>query len=266
MKDDEKLNKELDRRIEKLQKQANEIVEVGERRKDLNFKFVVYVLILFFLVIGHFLFRSYYPYSVQAAVRDSVFISFADNDKAVSSFVRAVDSLEAEKKPYEYFANADTSTQRNKPKYEPKNQPRNVPKKTVEQIDLNTAGAEELMKLHGIGQARANGIIKYREVLGGYYSPKQLYEVYCMDSAVVKSNMKYFKCSDSAIQKIRINHVEPRTLYHPYLKHEKDYSLLKAIKKKLYEGVFFSSFSEIESLLEYKAEFHSQARYYLDFK
>lgn len=44
-------------------------------------------------------------------------------------------------------------------------------------IDLNTADAEELMRLNGIGEKRAEDIIAYREEKGGFRSIEELMEV-----------------------------------------------------------------------------------------
>lgn len=259
MDDKDKLNKELDKRIEKLRKDAAELEDAGERVKSVDLKYIVCVFIVLFLALSHIFVRSLYASSIQSSVRDSVALALADNDSLVLSFNNTLDSLRAENKAKRHETRKDTHKVSDRPKYAPKNVP-------IQVVDINTATAEELMKIRGIGQARAKGIIKYREVLGGYYSPDQLYEVYCMDSSVVRENMRSFKCSQSAIIKIDINHIEPRSLYHPYLKHDKDYALLNAIKKRLYSGTMFNSFAEIEALPEYNAAYHSQARYYLEFK
>lgn len=44
-------------------------------------------------------------------------------------------------------------------------------------VDINTAVKEELMTLNGIGEARADSIIKYREEHGGFQSIEELKEV-----------------------------------------------------------------------------------------
>ena len=44
-------------------------------------------------------------------------------------------------------------------------------------VDINTAAKEELMTLNGIGEARADSIIKYREEHGGFQSIEELKEV-----------------------------------------------------------------------------------------
>lgn len=44
-------------------------------------------------------------------------------------------------------------------------------------INLNTCTKEELMEIDGIGDARAEAIIAYREKLGGYTSVEQLKDI-----------------------------------------------------------------------------------------
>ena len=44
-------------------------------------------------------------------------------------------------------------------------------------VDINRAAKEELMTLNGIGEARAESIIKYREEHGGFRSAEELKEV-----------------------------------------------------------------------------------------
>ena len=45
-------------------------------------------------------------------------------------------------------------------------------------MDLNTADSTTLMALKGIGPVFSVRIVKYRELLGGYYETAQLQEVY----------------------------------------------------------------------------------------
>lgn len=81
-------------------------------------------------------------------------------------------------------------------------------------IDLNTADTTLLKRVPGIGSSFARRIVKYRELLGGYYVVEQLQEVYGMDRERYNAISPYFTVGTA---------VRPLTLtidsisYHPYL-------------------------------------------------
>ena len=47
----------------------------------------------------------------------------------------------------------------------------------IRPVNINTADAEELMTLPGIGEVKAKAIIEYRELYGGFVSPEEITEV-----------------------------------------------------------------------------------------
>ncbi len=51
----------------------------------------------------------------------------------------------------------------------------NAPANTV--INLNTCSADDLIQLKGVGESKAQSIIAYRSVLGGYTSTEQIKEI-----------------------------------------------------------------------------------------
>lgn len=59
--------------------------------------------------------------------------------------------------------------------------------------DLNTADAVSLQKVRGVGPVLAARIVKYRSLLSGFSVPEQCYEVYGLDSLVVKRLLKIFE-------------------------------------------------------------------------
>ena len=81
-------------------------------------------------------------------------------------------------------------------------------------IDLNSADTMLLKRVPGIGSSFARRIVKYRDLLGGYYVVEQLQEVYGMDRERYDAIYPYFTVGTA---------VRPLTLtidsisYHPYL-------------------------------------------------
>jgi len=93
-------------------------------------------------------------------------------------------------------------------------------------IEINSADTSAFISLPGIGSYFAKRIIKYRELLGGYYRKEQLLEVYGMDSIRYQKFHQYIKVDTSKISRININQVEFKELLkHPYL----DYEMVKEI-------------------------------------
>jgi len=111
-------------------------------------------------------------------------------------------------------------------------------------IEINTADTSDLIKLPGIGPYYAGRIIKYRELLGGYYQKEQLLEVYGMDSARYLGFQQFILIDTSKILKVNLNQVEFKALLrHPYF----DYEMVKGIfnyKRKVKQ---IRSASELQS-------------------
>jgi competence protein ComEA len=85
-------------------------------------------------------------------------------------------------------------------------------------IELNSADTAKLKKLKGIGSGFAKRILNYREKLGGFVSLNQLYEIWGLDSAVVKSILPHISLNTAMVRKIPLNHCNVSDLKkHPYL-------------------------------------------------
>jgi competence ComEA-like helix-hairpin-helix protein len=85
-------------------------------------------------------------------------------------------------------------------------------------VELNTASPEDLEKLKGFGQYFSKSIIKYRDVLGGYYKVEQLHEVYHLDSARYEQIKPQVTIDAQYISKIDVNTAEFDVLKkHPYI-------------------------------------------------
>ena len=85
-------------------------------------------------------------------------------------------------------------------------------------IELNSADSVTLVKLKGIGPAYALRIMKYRKLLGGYYSKNQLLEVYNFPEETFESIERFISVDTTLINPIRINFAEYKELLrHPYI-------------------------------------------------
>ena len=72
--------------------------------------------------------------------------------------------------------------------------------------DLNTATAEDLKRIYGIGEKLSARIVKFRDRLGGFLIDEQLYDVYGLDPDVVERALKRFQVLQKPdILKININ-------------------------------------------------------------
>jgi len=97
----------------------------------------------------------------------------------------------------------------------------------IVQIELNSADSTELMKLNGIGSVYATRILKYRDLLGGFYSVSQILEVYNFPEETFKNIENNISADTLLIKKIRINFAEYADLLrHPYLNKKQVEALL----------------------------------------
>ncbi len=85
-------------------------------------------------------------------------------------------------------------------------------------VDINSADTTELMTVKGIGRKYANGIVKYRTLLGGYYDKNQVLEVYGMTPENFEKIKDKLKVSSASVTRIDINKASAdRLRSHPYL-------------------------------------------------
>ena len=84
-------------------------------------------------------------------------------------------------------------------------------------INLNSASAEELKSLKGIGEVLSKRIIEYREKLGGFHSTEQLAEVYGLSVEVLENIQSKLTVDPREVRPISINEVDMKSLAaHPY--------------------------------------------------
>lgn len=93
-------------------------------------------------------------------------------------------------------------------------------KEPITIADINTASAEDLQKVKGIGPSFSKRIIKFRNKLGGFASNDQLQEVYGLDDETIVELQKHFSVL-SRPQPLDINSDSAKVLsYHPYISYD----------------------------------------------
>ena len=130
-------------------------------------------------------------------------------------------------------------------------------------IDLNTADTTLMMRVPGIGQTYAVRILKYRKILGGYYSVEQLKEVYNMYEELYEKIIPYFNISQQNRTLIYINKTSLDQLRaHPYI----DFYQAKAIVELRKKNGNISTIEALTMLEEFPPEAIEKIRHYLSFE
>ena len=71
--------------------------------------------------------------------------------------------------------------------------------------ELNSASVNELVNINGIGEFTAKGIIKHKNLIGGFHSVIQLNEVYGIAEGNYEKIIKQLTVNSSSIKKINVN-------------------------------------------------------------
>ncbi len=136
--------------------------------------------------------------------------------------------------------------------------PKEIKKRVL--VDLNTADSVTLLTLYGIGPSFAKRIIKYRNLLGGFYCKQQLLEVYGFDQDRLDKINDYCEVSVDALKKININTVTTEELKkHPYL----DYYTAKAIVDQRIILGKFSSMKQIKEISLIHVDLYEKIKNYI---
>jgi DNA uptake protein ComE-like DNA-binding protein len=121
----------------------------------------------------------------------------------------------------------------------------NYPKKAKIVVELNGADSAVLTTLDGIGAYYSSRIIKYRDLLGGFYSKEQLREIKGMDSIRYDGISAWVIADTSKIRKMDLNTITfKEMLRHPYF----EYNLVKAIFQKRDKIKRYDSVGQLKEL------------------
>jgi DNA uptake protein ComE-like DNA-binding protein len=127
-------------------------------------------------------------------------------------------------------------------------------------IEINSADSLQLINLNGIGKVLSKRIIRYRELIGGFYDIDQLKEVYGITDSLYSRISGQLNTDTSLIKKININNC---TFYdlrkHPYIG---DYAAKSIINYRRLMG----SIDSLQQLLEnhfFTKEHYKKAAPYL---
>jgi len=86
-------------------------------------------------------------------------------------------------------------------------------------IEINSADSMALEKLPGIGKYLSKRIVRYRDLLGGFYSINQLKEVYGLSESTISQIERNIKIDRTGVKKIDFNFGDVGDLArHPYIK------------------------------------------------
>lgn len=121
--------------------------------------------------------------------------------------------------------------------------------------DLNTASAEDLKEINGIGDKLSQRIIRYRTKIGGFISDIQLKDIYGLDYEVEQRIKNQFAVKDTAlVKKLNINTASLVELSEiPYF----DYELARKIRdyRIVHEGIeSFEELAKIEGFPAFQIE------------
>lgn len=223
-------------------------------------KALIFLVILLFILVGYIAYAHYSPDGekrqadgIEIVYEDTILIPQTDSliNKPIESTLLAKKNIREKNKTRERGIN-DSTLVKTKVYPGPPKSAQTYPKveklNAGQKIDLNLADTTLLKKVPGIGSAFANRIVKYRNLLGGYYYCKeQLQEVYGMDRdrySQIEPYMHVGKVPNS----VRFSDIHPDSFpRHPYISYKQKDKLIDYIRsgelptwEKLYDTKLFN--------------------------
>ncbi len=132
-------------------------------------------------------------------------------------------------------------------------------------IEINTADTSAFKTIPNVGSGFAKRIVKYRDILGGFYSIEQLKEVYEIDENLFLKISPFLTISEDKIKikKITVNQSSlDRLRAHPYINFYQAKAIIEIRKKK---GKI-NDISELSLLEEFPEKDIERLKYYLSFE
>ena len=130
-------------------------------------------------------------------------------------------------------------------------------------VELNMADTTTLKKVPGIGPVFANRIVKYRNLLGGFYAVSQLREVYGIDEERYQALAPWFVADTAYLQKLKVNELPANLLRkHPYI----NYHQAKVIEKLRKQKGKLSGWENLRLLEEFTEADRQRLTPYLSFE
>ena len=135
-----------------------------------------------------------------------------------------------------------------------------VKKDTI--LDLNHCDTAELQLIRGIGRYTASQIVRYRERLGGFYSPEQLKDE-VFGKLSLDTLLYRFTADSTAVQRMDVNRASiDRLQRHPYIRYEQAKAIYTLRRRK----VRLASIEDLRALPEMTEEDLRRAAPYLRFE
>ncbi len=106
---------------------------------------------------------------------------------------------------------------------------------TRKSIEINSADTTQFKQLIGIGSVLSKRIVKYRNLLGGFYTIEQIKEVYGVSQEVYEENKEVLVVDSCVVRKMQLEKVTVKQLEkHPYLNRTQAKELFNLARKKLH--------------------------------
>jgi competence protein ComEA len=133
-------------------------------------------------------------------------------------------------------------------------------KKPIDVVDISVGDSAAFDALPGIGGGYAKRILKYRNMLGGFYRIEQIGEVYGFPDSTFQKIKPFLKSSGNNIRKINLNTcAEEELKVHPYIK----WQLAKVLMEYKKQHGNYKSLDELKKIMVITEDIYNKISPYL---